>query len=433
MDNRLPLRARWLRLRDTVFRTLLHGAGGWFPDENLRAELTAVENHMLRLTLHKSRREDDTPQDFMVRLNRRVAWFKESFGWVSLYMLAVNLHLSWWGHASRHCHDLALGVVMRWRDAAWRARNRNQPARHIVRLSRPGRHVHFDAHLSELSGRWMELAENREEWRIVSKAFRHKFASHNTFCGRLGPLQMCANRFADWSRGFKAKFPGTLRLLIQSDSEVVVGLAQGRSTPSHEYLPYAEFLRWSAHALSEWGFIAVEPGFFVHRRREENQIADWFANCAVERGWLHTVPPVPGLRAPPLIVLVSDGACKNNPGPAGAGCAIMGLEHGSWSLLGSSGYSLGESTSVIAELEAACMCVHVLLLWCVQSRLASPIREVSSSIVRVSSSELDADASCGIHLQSRERPRERKKYVFFSKLPQVSFYSEIDTLPSGFA
>jgi hypothetical protein len=39
----------------------------------LKNELTKVENEMLRLTLNKARREDETPQEFMVRLNKRVA------------------------------------------------------------------------------------------------------------------------------------------------------------------------------------------------------------------------------------------------------------------------------------------------------------------------------------------------------------------------
>jgi hypothetical protein len=243
-------------------------------------------------------------------------------------------------------------------------------------MCRQGPQQHFDDSLSAASVGWTGLAQNREEWKIASRQFRQKFMSPNLFNGSLGPLSMCANKFADWGRGFRARYPGALRLLIQSDSELVVGLASGRSSPGLDHLPYAEFLKWSSHALALWGFNAAEAGFFVHRPRSDNQVADWMANCAVYRSWLHTFPLLPGSAAPSLLVLASDGACKSNPGPAGAGCALMGFSNGVWSILGSAGHSLGESNSVIAELEAACMCVHVLLLWCVQSRLAISIRDV---------------------------------------------------------
>ena len=42
-SGHLPLRKRWLRLRDTMFRTMLHGAGGLQMCENNDSTMDALE------------------------------------------------------------------------------------------------------------------------------------------------------------------------------------------------------------------------------------------------------------------------------------------------------------------------------------------------------------------------------------------------------
>ena len=50
-SNKIPLRLRWKRIRETIFRTLLYGAGAWAPTTALNSALCAFENKILKRTL----------------------------------------------------------------------------------------------------------------------------------------------------------------------------------------------------------------------------------------------------------------------------------------------------------------------------------------------------------------------------------------------
>jgi hypothetical protein len=116
-SSKLPLRARCARLKETVARTFLHGAGGWIlTAENLR-KIDVWENKILRATLNKQPRAGEDEQAFWRRLNSRVAFLKESLGWVSVGALAVQLHFGFWGHVpamtkAQHWASFASGETM---------------------------------------------------------------------------------------------------------------------------------------------------------------------------------------------------------------------------------------------------------------------------------------------------------------------------------
>jgi hypothetical protein len=105
------------------------------------------------------------------------------------------------------------------------------------------------------------------------------------FCGSADPLQCFGNKFRDWT--FGRRLVGHLPpLCVISDNEALVLAARGHPV-ALDYRPYAEFLRWSFHALHIWGFRCLNGAetLIVHRNREDNTLADALAHVAVDSAW----------------------------------------------------------------------------------------------------------------------------------------------------
>jgi hypothetical protein len=294
---------------------------------------------------------------------------KESLGWVSVGALAVQLHFGFWGHVARHDEGTALGIIRKWRDHAWRMVNRALPRSSRVCFLRTGTQTHYDTHLVQASENWQSLATNRAEWNILKQKAAANIIPSYMFCGSAGPLQCFGNKFRDWT--FGRRLVGYLPpLCFISDNEALVLAARGHPV-ALDYRPYSEFLRWSLHALHIWGFrpLCGADSLIVHRKREDNTLADMLANVAVSSAWsaIHScIAVVPG----DALVLSSDGACKGCPGRAGSAAALSLYRNGLSTVLATAGVNLPHSISAIAEFEAACLAIHLLISWLISAGVA---------------------------------------------------------------
>jgi hypothetical protein len=373
LSPRISLRSRWYRLRDTVLRTLLHGAGGWHINEASLHQLEVFETRLLQATLCKHRRSDETEQEFWVRLNRKIRWFKEAFGWVSIGCLAAQYHISWWGHVARHSDGTGLGAIRKWRDLSWVSQNRAQSHQNIVRYARPGPQHHYDSSLVSLCKDWQAKAQNREEWKALRAAKLRELVPHRYFCGSMGPLSVFSNRFSDWSFGsvFAGKGPS---ILIVSDSRVAVEAVLGKASPG-EYPAHCNFMKWCIHALWCWGSRPLGGGdFIMHIDRERNSYADMLANRALDYGNMLEILSRDKIGVGDVLVVSSDGASRGNPGPSSSAAAVCLYRAGVAIPVAISAFCIGHSNSMAAEFEALCLGMHLLVSWLLYSGSASARR-----------------------------------------------------------
>jgi hypothetical protein len=112
--QRISLRKRWMRLRETVFRTILFGSGAWKCSKFLMDKLQATDTKMLDLTMCRKPRADESDSEFWTRLQANISLLKISFGWVSLVELAINQYYAWWGHVARMA-PCPVSNILHWR------------------------------------------------------------------------------------------------------------------------------------------------------------------------------------------------------------------------------------------------------------------------------------------------------------------------------
>ncbi len=163
----VPLVLRWRRLQQTVSKTFLHGDGGWRLTHRLEELIVSFENSLLRRTLSIFARADEDPADFCHRVNSRLKFFKESFGYVSLVDTVKSYYFGWCGHAARLSEESPLRKLLHWR-----------PDPEIRLLAPHGREVRarrgpplcFDEAVVEYIGlNWKSYAANRAQWGSLAR------------------------------------------------------------------------------------------------------------------------------------------------------------------------------------------------------------------------------------------------------------------------
>jgi hypothetical protein len=362
-SKRISLRSRMLRLRDTIFRTVLHGAGGWLFDNSTIARLDSFENSVLRLMLARDRRVEESDAEYSKRLNRSIRFYKDSFGWCSLAIMAAHLHISWHGHVFRH--ESRLRSLLEWRGRAWRDLNRKAESSRIVRFARPGPQHHWDDLLDRVDPHWVSKVSYRREWAALRSAKIPCLAplSGHWHSG-LGPLRLSSNRYRDWSRGCSLISPIVCSFVC--DNKAVVDVARGKAA-STAFPAHAGFLKWSLHFLEIWGLRKMQgcDSFLSWVPKSSNASADMLVNMVLSGSSdacdVQLFPA--SLTEGDILLVGSDGGARENPGPAAAASVLYRSRGPDVQLLGFWAVDLGISTSVHAEFEGACVSINLLLAW----------------------------------------------------------------------
>jgi hypothetical protein len=339
-NKRVALRKRIDRLRQTVLRTLLHGAGGWHIDTKCTRAIAACEAGMLRMMLCRRPSEGQSQGDFIHALNSKLRALREEWNMSKWSDEAARLTLGWWGHVSRH--PSMLKDLLCWRDREWVARNRR------VRYSRPGPQLHPDDAVRALLGpSWQLAAAERGIWHLATS-----YVLRDIFGITCPAFWHNSNRMADWLLG--GRVLRRIAVVQYTDSQVVAAQATGTWVA---HCMYTQFLRWSHHCL---GCFFENQGLRWFER-EQNAPADLLAGTAHTYGTseLDVIPcdvsDVTG------VILTSDGSARDGV----ATCAACVWVHGpgGTALAAYQRVWLGAMDSLQAEFEGAGLALHIFIRW----------------------------------------------------------------------
>jgi ribonuclease HI len=385
LDARLPLRLRFDRLAQTVYRTVLHGAGGWEPKDSVLNALSAFESKVMKLMLNRSPRDGESAGDFHHRLNAKLQWLRESFQWVPLTTTFLYRYCTWNGHVARCPPSMPIRIVTEWRsveylEAVAAARFPGGQPR-VARYPARGRpKTHPEALLVECLGPfWRALAADRQVWR---EAVRAVLLPKLGLCGDGWDWRFSAhisNKCADILRGTRMLMP--LKLVVMSDSLQVVSSLNGawhvsqHSQWSHYITMWRQFERLFRFP---WKFTNLdsESRMLVHRRRVWNSLADACVNDCLNSCRSIDEMACTGLALAPgaCIVASCDGGSRGNPGPAAAAAVLQVVCGGSCCVVARRAFHLGKATNVQAEFEASLLVCRLLVDFLCSVKVAVPCR-----------------------------------------------------------
>ena len=174
------LRARLSRLYQTVFCTLLWGAGGWSLNGSLVARLGAFGFSILRRVVRAPRLDGEGFVGYQQRSARIIRRYFLKYDLDTVVVRALKALHSWSGHAARLSPCSPLRKVLSFRDlefwtkiqelgVAWDPQNRAG-----WRHKRPGRHSRWESLLHSYTLDWLHKAKDRALWRHTFVPFlRH--------------------------------------------------------------------------------------------------------------------------------------------------------------------------------------------------------------------------------------------------------------------
>jgi hypothetical protein len=377
-DNRIPLRLRWARMRQTVERTLLHGAGAWASTPDRDGDLHILERKWLKCMLKQRQRLGENEEDFHRRLNRKITVLQQVFNWTSLDGIAKKLHFGWLGHVARH--DSMYARILRWRGVQWRTLMEATGGRlGYARAGRPIAYVEDWIH-QRLGPNYPELAQDRAEWIRIREQV----------VGAGQSLTHYSNRTYDLmgSRG-KMVLRQDCGVVHFCDSLLVVQQTAGRwllRDKANEV--YLKSLRWTQHVLCNClgmsSLLGVGRDMFEHCPRDTNVAADAVASMVLDDmrdiDVAHYLDPSVMHKFVGLAIWSLGASRGRVSAAAGVGCAVMKLGHGEaapdnctvhdmcgirvWTqIVFCTGRFLGFASSVHAEFEAACIVRREAISW----------------------------------------------------------------------
>jgi hypothetical protein len=377
-NNIIPLKLRWRRIRDTVYKTLLHGSGGWLINENTRKKLRSFEFKVLCQTLCRGVRADESPGDYHERNRMKIQDLQDLFQWVPLAKLAANNHLSWWGHVARIPDPSPLRLLLKWRNLKWETTNNvlGQGTKIVQRRNGHNWNIQGprgpEACLETYMGQsWETEALDRDRWSTLKAEVLENQLGVQQHASLLQPS---SNRCRDWTRGCHIKLMLRLLIIVENPqiSHQTNGVWQHKSRSVAA--PYVAFLKWNVHALHRlWKFSCAHKGepLIQSRPRAQNRHTDDLAKLVEKTGEAAMQTCVVQLNALDLLVLTSSGH-RGNTGFCTCAAGLHVYRDGvGMILLGKWGIPMGHCTKVVAEFEGACLSIRLLMLWCIQSNIVS--------------------------------------------------------------
>jgi hypothetical protein len=376
-DSIIPLKLRWQRIRDTVYKTLLHGSGGWLITEAVRKKLHGFEIRMLSQTLCRKPLADETPDEYHQRKREKVQDLQDLFHWIPLDKLAANCHISWWGHVARIPDPSPLRQLTKWRNISWETKNNLLRQGLKVVQSRLGHNWNsqsfrgLEACLDDYMGPlWETEALDRDRWSLLkAKVLVDRFG----VVPGASLLLPSSNKQQDWTRG-RSQMKCELRLLIIADNPLIVHQTTGvwQSKPRCDTSAYINFLKWNVHALHRfWKFRGAVKGEHLMQFRPRSQNCDALTLAAkVENSGEAVMHTCSVQVASHDLIVVTSSAYKGSSGSCAcaAGLHVYRPNCG-MILLGHWGIPMGNCTKVVAEFEGACLSIRLLMLWCIESNI----------------------------------------------------------------
>jgi hypothetical protein len=337
------LRGRWSRLLETVFRTAAYLAGTYAWHSPSCTVVATMFRKMLMLTLGRFERCDETHDDFIIRMHRKVAELCSLFGMPSVQAQLLKLFAGWMGHLARVGVACPAFFLHTWRDAR---------VMEVLGSSRPryptaGRPPFCGAALlgSLLGPFWPSLASARDEWKAASGTVIAGYLRDGeveVFMGSVGAggpgppaglrpfraLYHISNRSRDMLGLGRLSAPRLVRFV--SDCSVAVDAVAGRCIFKEDVLNlnlYRDCVRWYLYMLTvRWSYGRLGGSDLLELvPREQNKDADALVNLVLDCGIEQTMWILPGLAdlAPDVpLVVSSDGGLRQSTGEAAAACLI---------------------------------------------------------------------------------------------------------------
>jgi len=216
----IPLKLRWRRIRDTVYRTLLHGSGGWMINETTRKKLRGFEFKIFCQTLCRGVRADETPGDYFERNRAKINELQDLFHWVPLAKFAANSHLSWWGHVARIPDPSPLRLLSKWRNLCWEAKN--NVLRQGVKIVQRSLGHNWNIQGPRGPEACLELFMGPDWETDALDRDRRSTLKAMVLVERLGVVQNStlllpsSNRMQDWTRGCRTNLVHRLLIIVEN-------------------------------------------------------------------------------------------------------------------------------------------------------------------------------------------------------------------------
>jgi len=144
--------------------------------------------------------------------------------------------------------------------------------------------------------------------------------------------------------------------------------------PGSDIASYVAFMKWNVHALRRhWKFSCATKGehLIQYRPRSQNRHTNDLAKRVEKTGEAAMQTCCVQLLPHELLVLTSSG----HRGHTGTCSCAAGLhvyrDSVGMIILGEWGIPMGHCTKVVAEFEASCLSIRLLMLWCIQSQTVS--------------------------------------------------------------
>ena len=170
--KRTSLKRRVKRLYGTVFRSALHGAGGWTLSQALLVRCESFELSLLRRVVQVLATPGESFASYMQRPAISIrGWIRRSGQTISATLVLRAVH-GWAGHLARLPADSPISRILKYRNLEWWRETQlvlgktDRLNRTQWRHSRPGQFARWEACLERRDKRWIFLAADRDSWHL---------------------------------------------------------------------------------------------------------------------------------------------------------------------------------------------------------------------------------------------------------------------------
>ena len=175
--KRASLKRRVKRLYGTVFRSTLHGAGGWTLSQALFARIESFELSFLRRVVQVPKNPGESFASYMLRSAAIIRGWIRRTGQTTLFAMVFGAVHGWAGHLARFPGENPISRVLKYRNLEWWRETQLVLGKtdHLNRLNwrhcRPGQLARWEACLERFDRRWITLAGDRDTWHSLKSRF----------------------------------------------------------------------------------------------------------------------------------------------------------------------------------------------------------------------------------------------------------------------